>query len=446
MKVHRYPSTRFPFADVLEQVWSHAPLAHLHDAYYWDPVTPETDDQTPVHKLYRAATETQGRPPLQEQYERFLYQIIYPLFRARGETWLMVQKHPAVRVSLPFNQSVGALHCDADYHHAPQEINFWVPVTSARDSNSCWAESEPGRGDFAPFNLDPGEFMEAQLSTCRYYTPINTTWSTRVSFDFRVVPGSQWEAAQTHYSHHQGESKFHKVSFGVEGQYFVRRELPQPPCLVELRLATAPPTESSQFRKREQRLVQYVSGLRQFFQQVDWGWADVLVTDNTCETLPAGLTQELPEWVQVRCAVNNRYGAHNKGAGDVEQWRYNRDVIAGYRWFCHHEPRTQLKSPDFFRVIQTAVAGDGTEERALITWGSDQKNHVYTGTFAVRSDLLLQFIDRVDLDLMVSQHVSIEYSWYHFLREQLPESWSPRPHGDAGVRWDDHAAGMWRNA
>ena len=47
-------------------------------------------------------------------------------------------------------------HVDADYFHHPNEVNVWLPLTRARDSNALWAESAPGAADFRPFALRPG--------------------------------------------------------------------------------------------------------------------------------------------------------------------------------------------------------------------------------------------------------------------------------------------------
>ena len=46
-------------------------------------------------------------------------------------------------------------HCDADYHHSSNEINFWLPRTACFGSNTLWSESTPGAEDFHPFELVP---------------------------------------------------------------------------------------------------------------------------------------------------------------------------------------------------------------------------------------------------------------------------------------------------
>jgi hypothetical protein len=54
--------------------------------------------------------------------------------------------------------------------HELSEINFWVPLTRVWGANSLQAESQPGRGDFHPFEMDYGEYscpiLLAFISTC----------------------------------------------------------------------------------------------------------------------------------------------------------------------------------------------------------------------------------------------------------------------------------------
>ena len=65
---------------------------------------------------------------------------------------------------------------------------MWLPLTPTFGSNTLWTESAPGRGDFRPVELSPGQAMLFWGHQCEHYTVPNTTDSTRVSLDFRVIP------------------------------------------------------------------------------------------------------------------------------------------------------------------------------------------------------------------------------------------------------------------
>merc|ERR1712232_1221999 len=104
---------------------------------------------------------------------------------------LLFQWPPALRCQMPSVVAMGSPHRDSDFsaHHGA-EVNFWVPVTRVWGSNSLQVESEPGKEDFHPLELEYGEFVVFNGSRCLHYTVPNSTDSARVSFDFRVIPSS----------------------------------------------------------------------------------------------------------------------------------------------------------------------------------------------------------------------------------------------------------------
>ena len=71
-------------------------------------------------------------------------------------------------------------------------MNFFVPLTKAFDSNTVWVESEEGKEDFAPMNARYGEFYMWDGANLKHGNKKNETGSTRVSFDFRVLPRSKY--------------------------------------------------------------------------------------------------------------------------------------------------------------------------------------------------------------------------------------------------------------
>ena len=72
---------------------------------------------------------------------------------------LAYQREPTLRVVLPTGEQLGYRHCDADYHHPPAEVNWWIPLTPVHHSNSLVTESLPGRGDFAPVEMKYGQAL-----------------------------------------------------------------------------------------------------------------------------------------------------------------------------------------------------------------------------------------------------------------------------------------------
>ena len=140
-------------------------------------------------------------PPLRyrflDAYRRFINEVIAPY--VGDPAGLVYQAMPTLRVHLPgTGKPLIRKHNDAEYFHQPNEINVWLPLTRTFGSNTLWAESVPGRGDFHPFSLNgAGEVLLFYGNKCMHYTLANHTNATRVSFDFRVVPRSLF---QTEYA------------------------------------------------------------------------------------------------------------------------------------------------------------------------------------------------------------------------------------------------------
>ena len=118
-------------------------------------------------------------------YRKFVHEWVVPQF---GGVELLYQASPVLRVVMPGSVPPCKPHCDADYFHDPNEINYWVALSPVWGNNSLWAESEPGAGDYAPFELGPGQVVRWYGNRCRHYTCDNDTDGTRVSIDFRVIP------------------------------------------------------------------------------------------------------------------------------------------------------------------------------------------------------------------------------------------------------------------
>ena len=123
-------------------------------------------------------------------YLRFLREIVLP--NINDPNGILFQTRPTFRCHIAGGGApTGRLHCDAEYGHQSAEINYWLPLTQATGTNSLYAESQPGKGDFSPFELQYGECQRFWGARCMHYTEANDTDITRVSIDFRVVPRSE---------------------------------------------------------------------------------------------------------------------------------------------------------------------------------------------------------------------------------------------------------------
>jgi hypothetical protein len=134
---------------------------------------------------------------------RFVEEVVAPLLWAGEESGVannqrnedssrtlgvIYQVKPTLRVHMPGQSHVVARHRDYAYKRQPTEVNVWLPLTAAEGANSLWVESKPGLEDFAPFQISSyGKAVLFWGNQCEHYTTVNTTDTTRVSLDLRVI-------------------------------------------------------------------------------------------------------------------------------------------------------------------------------------------------------------------------------------------------------------------
>ena len=121
-----------------------------------------------------------------DAYRAFVNETVVPHIGSP----VVYQFPPTLRVSMPGSKCID-VHTDADYaRHESAEINYWVPLTDVAASNTLFLESRPGEGDYRPVEMRLGTGLRFDGQRCRHYTKADAAATTRVSFDFRVVPAT----------------------------------------------------------------------------------------------------------------------------------------------------------------------------------------------------------------------------------------------------------------
>jgi ectoine hydroxylase-related dioxygenase (phytanoyl-CoA dioxygenase family) len=131
-----------------------------------------------------------------------------------GKT-IIYQSRPTFRVHAPNNIAVAKWHKDKAYNHSSNEINIYLPVTSAFDTNTIWAESEEDKGDYAPMNANYGEYFIWNGANLLHGNKKNETNQSRVSLDFRFILPENFQ--------YSGSSVTHGVEMAL-GKYWTRLE------------------------------------------------------------------------------------------------------------------------------------------------------------------------------------------------------------------------------
>jgi len=220
MKIVDYNKKDYPFRKIITSYMSKIPSfinleqdlekLHLVDNKY-EVLNVDTDQSTAFHKLFYENANAEDSE-FNSLYKSFIHNEVV---KEMGED-IIYQRYPTFRAHLPDNLGVGDFHKDSDYNHGVSEVNFWLPVTDAYDTNTIWCETEEGLADFRPVDVSHGQYLIFDGANLTHGNKINKTGKTRVSFDFRIVKKSEFKA-----------SNKKTVSQGIKfeiGDYFMELE------------------------------------------------------------------------------------------------------------------------------------------------------------------------------------------------------------------------------
>lgn len=170
--------------------------------------------------MLQGLLEHEHRQYFHETYDQFVLQVICPHLAKSHHAnieRIYYQAFPCIRVVRPGEFSIG-IHSDISYGCSQASVNFWVPLTRAQGTNSLVVESEPEKEDWHSINATYGDIHRFHGSLCSHFTTMNTTATTRVSLDFRVVLGILWEQDHDRYTSVRG----YYASASKDGDSWIR--------------------------------------------------------------------------------------------------------------------------------------------------------------------------------------------------------------------------------
>eukprot|EP00994_Dinema_validum_P008131 NODE_717_length_1400_cov_73.799408_g528_i0.p1 GENE.NODE_717_length_1400_cov_73.799408_g528_i0~~NODE_717_length_1400_cov_73.799408_g528_i0.p1 ORF type:complete len:381 (+),score=117.65 NODE_717_length_1400_cov_73.799408_g528_i0:58-1143(+) len=196
LHIFDYDTSRFPFARLAAQRLGvdeeHLSHWHHHQPGF-DPLKKSSTSRRRRLKctIYSDADATREFLKI---YGQFMESVIAPhLSSILPSSHIVFQTDPSLRVVPPSSERVGHPHCDAMYKHQAGQINFWIPLVPVYGSNTLLVESRPFAGDFQPLEARYGQVVQFYGNRCVHYTIPNATPHTRISFDFRAIPGPAFD-------------------------------------------------------------------------------------------------------------------------------------------------------------------------------------------------------------------------------------------------------------
>ena len=144
-------------------------------------------EQSPHFRRLYAGLESQPGQVFYTLYDRFVREVIRPQYAEP----IYYQRRPSHRILFADTPGQSRFHRDRDYGHHGSEVNYLVVQTPAFATNTIWIESEEGKADYVPVELEPGQYVRFKGVDLEHGAQLNVTGRSRVSFDFRVMPASQ---------------------------------------------------------------------------------------------------------------------------------------------------------------------------------------------------------------------------------------------------------------
>ena len=157
MKKFRYDTSQFDLVDVVERIFEIDNLDQLHIQQVGPnriPSEPSKDQSTSFHKRFYKTFDEDGSEFL-GIYKSLAKHIAEEHYNGLD---MVYQAKPTFRVQVPDNIAVAKWHKDKLYNHSEYELNVFLPLTQAFDTNTIWAESEEDKGDYSPMNASVGEY------------------------------------------------------------------------------------------------------------------------------------------------------------------------------------------------------------------------------------------------------------------------------------------------
>lgn len=174
----------------------------------------------------------------------------------------------------------------------------------------------------------------------------------------------------------------------------------------------------------EERIQQYINGIKKLFEYDFNNKADVMICDNTTNHLDKRIINELP-WDTLYLTYENNMGAKSKSVGLYHQWKSCLEEINKYEWIIHFEPRQLLKNHSFFDSYFN------NKQNLVNVRGN--LGAIWTGLFSMKASLLSKFLE----ESLVTGSESIEYIMFRFIKQHEYK------HEELNLLWNEVANNRW---
>ena len=208
-------SNEYKFEDILKNIYKVDKLENIVSKNVFE-ITKDNDQKKPCIRTFYESEEF--LTTFKNEYEKFIKNEISKIFT--DEEFIVYQGRPTFRIQEANSVAVGEWHRDSqqDYDHFWGEINVFLPFTSLNKYNTIWKnftmEDETIGENAKPIIISKNQYQLNYLNQVKHGNIINKSNITRVSIDFRIIPGSIYK-----YNTNIKQSADMKFKFDIGGYY-----------------------------------------------------------------------------------------------------------------------------------------------------------------------------------------------------------------------------------
>jgi len=172
----------------------------------------------------------------------------------------------------------------------------------------------------------------------------------------------------------------------------------------------SPLYKKNQLTSNKERIIQYLNGIKKVKELNPE--SDIYISDNSNYlNEKSDILQYLIENnIHIIKDAPNNYGKINKGAGLIENWKHNISLLKKYEYIIHFEPRLLLIDNYFINNFLENKRNLFTLNHPILM------PHFNTGLFTIKSDILINYINTIKINVFCNNSISIENDLINYFK------------------------------
>ena len=172
----------------------------------------------------------------------------------------------------------------------------------------------------------------------------------------------------------------------------------------------SPLYKKNELTSNKERILQYLNGIKKVKELNPE--SDIYISDNSNYLNEKSdiLHYLIENNIHIIKDAPNNYGKINKGAGLIENWKHNISLLKKYEYIIHFEPRLLLIDNYFINNFLENKRNLFTLNHPILM------PHFNTGLFTIKSDILINYINTREINVLCIKSISIENDLINYFK------------------------------